>query len=550
MVFAMLLLAGTTLMAAQCAVDNCLRALIATQTPERRLASAQAFCANFTRAPAAANTSIPSYASEHCGGTSGPEASSRFVFLPNALTRVFQFGRPFALVSPVSIPVIQTFDEVKAIGDNVRIVSRINGVDASEFVQNPVDQASSSRDLDTAYNWIFNSKHNVPYPGENTTVENTTGKLSSAANFASIQVPFVNITDGESFYQTFCALGLSALPGGPPASTATSKRKIVQFGLYPEPVVKSYDGTISGYLLDDEGLKDVAILNVASFSTRSSKIFQKTKIIHLRTNVGGCIFQGHDLFRRFFPYIEQGALTHRRENDHFLTIAKGIFTAEENMVPSDGDWRSLSQRANYRDPYTAFIREDLNNSYTAADNFGIDIAGYGCRQIYTQFFESRHHPLDRRLLCLDMFRFFVRDENSANIKTIAMAVGPKADSCKAIPKSLGDRFTNLSSKQKASLLQLTRLPLLHTMGATLNVCDQDLRDNIGIGIPAHFVNEPVDCGLYWTLTRNGGGCVAETGFGEARPGVQPPSKAAEAATRPQTKVMSAADDGLDRNHLD
>ncbi|KZL84782.1 peptidase s41 family protein [Colletotrichum incanum] len=371
MVFAMLLLAGTTLMAAQCAVDNCLRALIATQTPERRLASAQAFCANFTRAPAAANTSIPSYASEHCGGTSGPEASSRFVFLPNALTRVFQFGRPFALVSPVSIPVIQTFDEVKAIGDNVRIVSRINGVDASEFVQNPVDQASSSRDLDTAYNWIFNSKHNVPYPGENTTVENTTGKLSSAANFASIQVPFVNITDGESFYQTFCALGLSALPGGPPASTATSKRKIVQFGLYPEPVVKSYDGTISGYLLDDEGLKDVAILNVASFSTRSSKIFQKTvnslsrpaELMESRksSTCERTSEDGHDLFRRFFPYIEQGALTHRRENDHFLTIAKGIFTAEENMVPSDGDWRSLSQRANYRadlnmtkQPFTSF----------------------------------------------------------------------------------------------------------------------------------------------------------------------------------------------------
>ncbi|KZL84785.1 peptidase s41 family protein, partial [Colletotrichum incanum] len=223
------------------------------------------------------------------------------------------------------------------------------------------------------------------------------------------------------------------------------------------------------------------------------------------------------------------------------------------------------------DPYTAFIREDLNNSYTAADNFGIDIAGYGCRQIYTQFFESRHHPLDRRLLCLDMFRFFVRDENSANIKTIAMAVGPKADSCKALAAPKEPRYPILSKSVKHPEISRRQIhePVFKTEGITLAAYEVAPTAYHGTcattsgSVFRHILSTSqlivVFTGLltHWEIwkiaansARNGGGCVAETGFGEARPGVQPPSKAAEAATRPQTKVMSAADDGLDRNHLD
>jgi len=60
--FATFLLAG--LAAGDCAADNCLRALRATQTPGR-LQSAQSFCATFTKQSVPA-TAIPTYAADAC----------------------------------------------------------------------------------------------------------------------------------------------------------------------------------------------------------------------------------------------------------------------------------------------------------------------------------------------------------------------------------------------------------------------------------------------------------------------------------------------------
>ncbi|KAK0621685.1 hypothetical protein B0T17DRAFT_579554 [Bombardia bombarda] len=51
--------------AADCAADNCLRALRATQTPGR-LEAAQSFCATFTAAASVAPTAIPSFAANNC----------------------------------------------------------------------------------------------------------------------------------------------------------------------------------------------------------------------------------------------------------------------------------------------------------------------------------------------------------------------------------------------------------------------------------------------------------------------------------------------------
>jgi hypothetical protein len=62
--FSALLAGAAELVAAECAADNCLRALRATQTPGR-LSSAQAFCATFTATSVAA-TAIPTYAANNC----------------------------------------------------------------------------------------------------------------------------------------------------------------------------------------------------------------------------------------------------------------------------------------------------------------------------------------------------------------------------------------------------------------------------------------------------------------------------------------------------
>ncbi|KAK2034760.1 hypothetical protein LX32DRAFT_717660 [Colletotrichum zoysiae] len=833
-VASLLLLSGASLAAAHCHEDNCLRALNATHTPGR-LASARAFCTTFTLAPAATNTSVPDYASEHCGGASGPVAASRlssacsciapratetsgtsrsvfvtvtstpkfpclnttttrppagtgtgigtssavvkptstsassderpteepcaiisefwakevsaanpnpsvgaklaynclksvplhkeaaialvdairpylewqsnlaylknppvgyepeafdlvghlqkvrerlvadgydgevdfqedlfemtaktrdghFAFLPDALTGVFQFSRPFALVSyakdPLSMPVIKNFDEVKTAGNDARTVLRINGIGASAFIQGLVDRASSSQDPDAAYNYMFYSQamerlgvagtfqtrgwHNYLYPGENTTLEYTTGETSTAANVASIQSPFSNITDGESFYQRFCmhAPGQSAFSGGGTAQRALSRRSAVQFGRQPEPVVKSYENAVSGHYLNGEGLEDVAILDVAHFATKSGKIFQKTVdsffeackkegksriIVDLRMNPGGYVLQGYDLFRQFFPHIEQDTFTRWRQNDQFRTMAEGYSAAGENIEPSDRDTPAIERlwynAWNYRadlnmtnqpfetfdakfaprmwagDAYTALIRNDINNSYITTVSYGIDITGYGSRKNFSQPFESRDIVLLTDGFCASTCSSFASGMKSqGNVKTIVMGGRPNGGRMQGVGGTKGAQvlffkdifeasrilmdtpYTNLSSTQQSSLSQLTSLPFERSTGATLNVRDQILRTEIDTGIPAHFVNEPAECRLYWTLGMlsdvreiwkaaansawNRGGCVAGTGFGKTRPGILSSFKATEAVARPRTKVISALDVGLDQDALD
>ncbi|KAK2001902.1 hypothetical protein LX36DRAFT_733092 [Colletotrichum falcatum] len=819
----LLLLSGASLAAAHCPEDSCLRALNATQIPGR-LASAQAFCAIFTRAAAAADTSIPGYASEHCGGGSGSVAESRlssacsciatrateasgiagsvfvtvtrkalsfdttttrppigtdtgtrigtfptmakptststygverptkepcaiisefwaeeglddhlypssvplhkeaaialvdairpylewqsnlaylknppagyahepfdlvghlqkvrerlvtdgyqgevdfqedlfemtaktrdghFTFLPDALTSVFRFSRPFALVSyakdPLSLPVIKTFDEVKIAGDVAKTVLRINGIDASEFLQGLADRGSCCHDRDAAYNFMFYSKateklgfagafkamgwHNHLYPGENTTLEYAAGEVSTAANVASILLPFSNISDGESFYRKFCVHGSkqSPLPGGASARKAASRRSALQFEQDPEPVIRSNDGAVSGYYLNDEGLEDVAILNVATFDTNEPAIFQMTVdsffesckgegkskiIVDLRMNHGGYLLQGHDLFRQFFPHIEEDAFTRWRQNDQFRTMAEGFSAVGENIEHVNRNslevWDLWHNVWNYRtdmnmsnqpfesfeakftpwmragDAYTAVIREDLNNSATTTFLYGIDITGYRSRQNFRQPFKSRDIVLLTDGSCASTCAVFVSGMKSqGKVKTIVMGGRPNGEPMQGVGGTKGAMvisfktifeasqnlmdtvYTNLSSTQKKSLSQLTSLPLERSTGAILNARDLILRSDIGTGVPAHFVNEPADCRLYWTLGMlsdvreiwkaaansawNGGGCVAGTGFKETRPGSPASIKATRAAPRPQTKVISAVDVGLDRDAVD
>ncbi|KAJ0165180.1 hypothetical protein CTA2_12124 [Colletotrichum tanaceti] len=710
-----LLLPGTALMKAQCAADNCLRALNATQTPGR-IASAQAFGATFTQLPTAAakNTSIPGYASEHCGGALGSELSSRlssacsciapssasgsvatsttvyatvtptpkypchnststrlgsgtwtgirtgtgtgtfitvnpirawrqsspmlhaclksvplhkevaialvdairpylewqstlvyiknppadyepgafdllghlgktreklvadgyngeidfqedlfdmtaktrdghFAFLPDALTKIFRFGRPFALVSyaqdPLSVPAIKTLDEVKANGDKARTVSRINGVDASAFIQDLINQASATQDLDAAKNSMFHSKsmenlgatvafhmlgwHNYRYSGESTTIEYATGDASSAANFAVVAVPFANVTDGESFYQR------------------TRITRIFQ---------KTVDSFLEACRADEK-----------------SKI-----IVDLRMNAGGSILQGHDLFRQFFPHSEQDGFSRWRENGAFMTMAAVNSAAAGNIAPQDRDTPALvglwHSRWNYQsgvnmtnqpftsfdakfgprmwkgDPYTALMREDLANPIITA-SLGIGITGYGSRRNFTQPFESRDIILLTDGFCASTCSVFASGMKiQGNVKTVVMGSRPN----NGLMQGVGD--------QEASLSQLTALPMIRSAGATLNVRDQILRSEVGTGIPAHFVNEPADCRLSWTLGMlgdvreiweaaansawDGAGCIAGTGFGEARLRVQSSSKSASAAHWPEIKVISAADVGLDEGLLE
>ncbi|KAF9881428.1 peptidase s41 family protein [Colletotrichum karsti] len=504
-----------------------------------------------------------------------------FQFMPDALTGVFEYLRPFGLASyskdPVSLPVIKKWEEVGAKQDAARVITRLNGVVASDFVQGIVDLASGNQDMDAAYNAMFFSRaklnvgsvsglfraggwHKYLYPGENTTAEFETGEVESAVNTALVKANFEGVTDGESFYRKFCAGKPSSV--GPAAQGSTMEA--IQLPGYPQPILRSADDKVSGYYLQGDGVNDVAVLYISGFDPRSPRVFQKTVdlflqeckmagkskiIIDLQMNGGGYVLQGIDLFRQFFPNIEQDGLSRWRENDQFLALAKIVSDAGENIDPRTTpsyEAVMLSQNWwNYRydlnisgkpfesfdakyapqmsagDPYTALLRWDLDNSLTTVNEtfgLGIDITGYGSRRNFTQPFEIENIVLLTDGFCASTCSIFASQmQIPGKVKTVTFGGRPTKKPIQAVggvkgaqvlrygdiwnmtQQVLSSELAVVSEEQSASLSQLSDLPSRRSTEARLNVRDQILRGNVADGIPAQFVNEPADCRLFWTL---------------------------------------------------
>ncbi|KAF6822631.1 peptidase s41 family protein [Colletotrichum musicola] len=295
--------------------------------------------------------------------------NGHFQFAPDALTGVFDYIRPFSLVSYskdlLSLPVIKHWQEVVVKQDDARTVKSLNGIEASAFVQGVVNSASGNQDLDAAYNNMFVSKaklgtrgasgnfktggwHRSLYPGENTTIEYTNGETETARNVAIIMPSFEGVTDGESFYQKFCKPGQLAKATAHSGGQETSILKVAALPGYPEPVVASNDNKVTGYYLQGRDFDDVAVLYVTSFDPQNPRIFQrsvelflaqcrldgKSKIvIDLQMNAGGFVVQGYDLFRQFFPDLVQDGFSRWRENEQFLALARIVSAATENVDP-------------------------------------------------------------------------------------------------------------------------------------------------------------------------------------------------------------------------
>jgi len=127
------------------------------------------------------------------------------------------------------------------------------------------------------------------YPGANTTLTFENGSTAFYTTTAVVVGDFTNVTDGESFYQTFCT-GLTPTvpvatnttnttvtpfpPGGTPNSTAQP------FG-FPKPLVVSSDLQVSGYFLNDS---DVAVLSMVSFERMLSLLIFRLRTLSIKRN--------------------------------------------------------------------------------------------------------------------------------------------------------------------------------------------------------------------------------------------------------------------------
>lgn len=253
------------------------------------------------------------------------------------------------------------------------------------------------------------------------------GSTTQFTTTANVIGDFTNVTDGESFYQTFCT-GLTPVipvsqpntttnftifpPGGKPNSTAQP------FG-FPKPLVVSSDLQVSGYFLNDS---DVAVLSMVSFDPDQPAEFQavvqtliaeakaahKTKlVIDLSANGGGIILQGYDTFRQLFPHIVQQGFTRFRDNPIMLQMAREFSTLippNFNEETADNDlinlWETFLnygydldlEDENFKtfddkfepavfngDNFTQIIRWNLSDPLTTINftyGLGMDVTGY------------------------------------------------------------------------------------------------------------------------------------------------------------------------------
>jgi hypothetical protein len=313
-----------------------------------------------------------------------------FVFIPDSVGGVFNWGRPVALVSVSedgkSLPVPYVYQDVVAeslgkAGYKASHIVKINGQDATTYLKNWA-QYGSLQDRDALYNVVFYQLAQVSlgttasamgtftgggrgrwvYPGPTTKLTFANGTSVTYTNFARILTPFTGVHSGEDLYRLKFAIpaspsaspaatsSASASPTSTPTATSTPVPTPTPAPGYPPPVIRQINNLIAGYYIDAPGYEDVAVLAVPSFVGSSSAeiSFQRTGqkflaaaraagktklIIDVSANGGGTILQGYDLFKQLFPMLEPYAAADRFRAFESTNLIGEIFSQISGTVP-------------------------------------------------------------------------------------------------------------------------------------------------------------------------------------------------------------------------
>lgn len=321
----------------------------------------------------------------------GPAHDGHFVYYPDLLTHVFEWGRPLSLVSissdQSSLPEIKVYEDVVSSPSTASVVTLINGIDAATYLADTIYQASWNQDADSAYNSMFyeisspaagygvgyfqgGGRIRYIYQGDTTNMTFANGTDITLENYAKIKVPLTNVTDGEAMYEHFCnPHGYDGVDATASVTDSAADPSPTIVG-YPKPVIITRDSIVAGFYLDGEGYEDVAVIVLLAFESESPAEFQevymeffadavaagKTKlIIDVQSNGGGYILLGYDFFRQLFPHIVQDGFSRWKDSDSLVTISHVVSDLVADM-----------------DPYTS-SNEDLIGFYESWFNYKYDL---------------------------------------------------------------------------------------------------------------------------------------------------------------------------------
>jgi len=156
---------------------------------------------------------------------------------------------------------------------NASEVATINGLKASQYIEQWANTVSINQDIDANYNNMFasavsqasgagpgfffaNGRTRYLYPGPNTTFTYSDGTTRTDENIAQIKGDFAGVIDGPSFYQKFCTV---AEPVNRAAFQPTVEAAAESIPGYPKPIIATSELEMTGYYLEGVGNEDVAV---------------------------------------------------------------------------------------------------------------------------------------------------------------------------------------------------------------------------------------------------------------------------------------------------
>ncbi|KAL5409321.1 hypothetical protein PMIN03_006003 [Paraphaeosphaeria minitans] len=419
-----------------------------------------------------------------------PAHSGHLIFYPDLLSNPWYWSRTQSLVSVSkdgsALPEIFFRDDILNFVAGASPLAKIDGQDAQNFIEDLVFRAAS-QDPDAGYNAMFYNRAYVAahisnggyfaqggrtsniYPGENTTYTFENGTSITVDNVALLKWDFTGATDNFFFINRYA--------GGGNKLSSPIKIPNEPAG-YPTAVIATKDGMLAGYYLSGDGLDDVAVLSVLSFSPRSVVEYQavaetfladakrdgkKKLVVDLSANNGGYILSGYDLFRQLFPQTEQVGLTRFRNNEvqnRAIEINQKI--VPEGFDPSKGameEVRAYEKSWDYRhdldmhgkkfksakqkwgdhtvgeSSYSSLLQWDLNDPYLTTQGpvaFGTEITGYGNRTNSTQSFAAEDIVMLTDGFCASTCFLFSDFMKQAKVKSIALGGLPNRKPMQAV----------------------------------------------------------------------------------------------------------------------
>ncbi|KAF2183839.1 hypothetical protein K469DRAFT_727810 [Zopfia rhizophila CBS 207.26] len=261
-------------------------------------------------------------------------------------------------------------------------IKTINGKNVTEYLNNIASQASF-HDPDARFNQLFPNPALASigrvqagkgdfaqgdYEGEKTVLVFNNGSTTTIQNTAIVAsaADFTNVTDGESFFDTFCTGPTETEATEKPETTptpslnATSTPKVSALprptGGYPSPVIVQSSLALQGYYLNGTGYDDVAILAMPNFgptlgpgteeinaNVETQKVIRtfladatskgkKKLIVDLRGNTGGTIALGFDFFKQLFPTLVPYGASRYRAHEAFEIYSAAIADVADNKT--------------------------------------------------------------------------------------------------------------------------------------------------------------------------------------------------------------------------